>query len=316
MILFPLLMGFCIAAFGGFFLIPLLRKMKFGQQVRRQGPKRHYLKTGTPTMGGLIFLISVALTVLVFSQRDHRIFIVLLSTFGFGLIGFIDDFIKIALKRPLGLRATHKIIVQILLATFISYYAFAMYPDVSKMAVPFSNMTLDLGLMFVPFSVFVFIGSVNSVNLTDGLDGLLAGIAIIVLAAYAAICFTLQYSNLVVFCLGFIGGLLGFLLYNKYPASVFMGDTGSFAIGGAISGLAVLTKTQLFLPLIGFVFVVEALSVIIQVFFYRIFGKRVFKMSPIHHHFELSGLNEPQVVFGFWCVAFAAALLGLFAFYM
>lgn len=315
MVLIPLLTGFLIAALGGTFIIPFLHRIKFGQKVRSQGPKSHYLKSGTPTMGGVIFLLSAAFTTLFFSQRGPEIFLILLATFGFGLIGFVDDFIKVALKRALGLRATHKLLAQILLSTFVCYYGAVKFPDIVNINLPFTNTGFTLGLLFVPFSVIVMIATVNSVNLTDGLDGLLSGISVIVLSGYALICYTQGKPDALIFCLGLIGGLLGFLLFNKHPASVFMGDTGSFAIGGAISCLAVLTKTQLLLPLIGFIFVIEALSVILQVFFYRVFGRKIFRMSPLHHHFELTGLTEPQVVLRFWGVTFVTVLLGLVAFY-
>lgn len=314
-IFFPLVTAFFITLILGPVTIPFLKRLKFGQHIREQGPKRHLTKAGTPTMGGIIIILSLILTSFFFGKYNKDLILILGITLGFGLIGFIDDFLKIALKRALGLRANQKIICQLILATLLVYYGTLYLEKDISLKIPFSGFLVNLGVYFIPFSVFVIIGTVNSVNLTDGLDGLLAGITVIISSAYTFIGVINQNYNLVIFSSALTGAAVGFLVFNRYPAQVFMGDTGSLAIGGALASMAVLTKTQLYLPVFGFIFVLETLSVILQVISYRFFGKRIFKMSPLHHHFELMGWSEPAVVYLFWCITLISVTIGLISYF-
>lgn len=307
--------AFLVALVIGPIIIPFLKKIKFGQNIRAQGPKRHLSKAGTPTMGGIIILLPLILTSFFFYKYANRLILLVSITLGFGLIGFIDDFLKVALKRPLGLRAKQKILFQLILSAILIYYALIYSEFDTNILVPFFKSTLDLGPYYIPFCTFVIISTVNSANLTDGLDGLLAGISIIISLAYILIGYINNDYNTLIFSCSLTGALLGFIIYNKHPAKVFMGDTGSLALGGALASIAVMTKTQLFIPVFGFVLVLEALSVIIQVFSFNLFGKRVFKMSPLHHHFELKGWKEQKVVFLFWTITFASVFIGLLAYF-
>ncbi|HHU69888.1 MAG TPA: phospho-N-acetylmuramoyl-pentapeptide-transferase [Thermoanaerobacterales bacterium] len=314
-ILFCLTATFFVALLVGPIIIPFLKKIKFGQNIRAQGPKRHLSKAGTPTMGGIIILLPLILTGFFFYRYADHLILLVGITLGFGLIGFADDYIKVALKRPLGLRAKQKILFQLILSAIFLYYVTIHSEVDTNILVPFIKTKLNLGSFYLPFCILVIISTVNSANLTDGLDGLLAGITIIISSGYALIGYFIKDYNVLIFSCSLIGALLGFMIYNKHPAKVFMGDTGSLAIGGALASIAVITKTQLFLPLFGFIFVLEALSVIIQVFSFRLFGKRVFKMSPLHHHFELKGWQEQNVVFLFWILTFVSVLIGLLAYF-
>lgn len=293
--------------------------------MRDDGPKSHLAKTGTPTMGGIIFLIPIILTSLIFTDGDLSFtFVVLLATLAFGLIGFIDDYINVVMKRSLGLRAYQKIIGQTAIAAALAYYAYSNPHIGSSIIIPFFGGEWDLGVLYIPVTIFITVGIVNSVNLTDGLDGLATGVTLVVsatltiIASYAALAvesagityLVENFQNLVIFAAALTGACLGFLRYNAYPAKVFMGDTGSLGIGGAIAALTILLRIPLWLPIIGGVYMAEALSVIIQVASYKLTGKRVFKMSPLHHHFELSGIPETKVVAMFMI---ATVVLCLFA---
>lgn len=280
---------FILALAGGPLFIPFLRKMKFGQTVRDEGPQSHLKKTGTPTMGGLIILIPTALVALIFT-RDKDMLLVLITTLLSGTIGFLDDYIKVVKKRSLGLTARQKIIAQFLVAAFLAYIASGVGQIGPKILIPFTGKFFDLGIMYIPFTIFVVIATINSVNLTDGLDGLAGGVTVVVLGFFSVVALALKHTGLLIFCGALIGGLLGFLRFNSHPAAVFMGDTGSLALGGAVAALAVVTKLPIFIVIVGAIYVAEALSVIIQVtYFKRTGGKRIFKMTPLHHHFELSG---------------------------
>ena len=316
---------FMLTLIMGTIFIPLLKRLRFGQNVRDDGPKSHLAKTGTPTMGGIIFLIPVIVTTLIIAGGELSFTIVaLLSTLGFGLIGFIDDYINVVMKRSLGLRAYQKIIGQTAIATAIAYYAYVNPNIGSSIIIPFFGGEWDLGVLYIPITIFIIVGIVNSVNLTDGLDGLATGVTLVVsvtltiIASFVAIAMEKtgigylaeNYYNLVVFAAALTGGCLGFLRYNTHPAKVFMGDTGSLGLGGAIAAMTVLLRIPLWLPIIGGVYMAEALSVIIQVVSYKLTGKRVFRMSPLHHHFELSGMPETKVVAMFMT---ATVVLCLFA---
>jgi phospho-N-acetylmuramoyl-pentapeptide-transferase len=308
-----ILSAFVLAIVIGPFLIPLLHRLKFGQNVRSDGPQSHLKKTGTPAMGGLIFLLAAVIVSLAFS-KDKDMLLVLTSTLLFGLIGFADDYIKIVKKRSLGLKAWQKIAAQLAVALFLTFVASGINQVGTSVLIPFTGKFLDLGIMYMPFIIFIIIGTVNSVNLTDGLDGLAGGITVVVLGFFSVVALVTQSLGVLVFCGALIGALLGFLRFNSHPAQVFMGDTGSLALGGAVVSLAVVTKLSIFLAIIGAVYVAEALSVIIQVLYFKATkGKRFFKMSPLHHHFELSGWPESKVVSIFTITAIILCLIGLLA---
>lgn len=302
--------AFAIALLLGPLCIPILRRLKFGQSIRDEGPEHHKSKAGTPTMGGVMIVLAVGITTFKFALHSTDIVMLLFAMIAFGLIGFADDFIKVVKKRNLGLTAKQKITMQ-LVATIILFGALWMEWRESNptfsVSVPLTHVVVDFGLFYLLFLLFILLGTTNAVNLTDGLDGLLSGTAAIVFAAYAVYAYWHTEYDVAVFCAGMVGALIGFLAFNRHPARVFMGDTGSLAIGGALAMVAVLTHSELGLVLFGLVFVIEALSVIIQVFSFQVFGKRVFRMSPIHHHFELAGWSEWEVVIGFWLAAFITA---------
>lgn len=308
------LTAFIITVILGFFVIPILTELKFGQTVRSDGPKRHLKKTGTPTMGGVLFIPAIVIAALINSHRSLNLIIAILSMICFGLIGFFDDYIKIVKKRALGLRATYKLLFQFLFSLGLTYYAYKIFPRGTVVLLPFIKEGIELGTFFIPFTIFVTIGTVNSVNLTDGLDGLVSGIMIIISIFYMLISITLGLSDFGIFSAAIAGGCLGFLVFNKFPAKVFMGDTGSLGLGGALAALAVMTGTQFYLVFFGMIFIIETLSVVLQVISFRLTGKRLFKMSPIHHHFELMGWSEKKVVIMFWLFTLLSCFLGYFIF--
>ncbi|WP_201750465.1 phospho-N-acetylmuramoyl-pentapeptide-transferase [Senegalia massiliensis] len=304
--------SFIIALLLGPLSIPLLRKLNVGQSIREEGPKSHIKKSGTPTMGGIIFLVAAIVTSLTSGIINKDISLLIFSTLGFGAIGFIDDFIKVVLKRNLGLRAYQKLLAQILIAVILVIYQTKTASQGTEIIVPFlNNFYLDLGVLYLPFIIFVVVGTVNSVNLTDGLDGLATGITLIVLSFFSLVALKMGYGAVTVFSAALAGGCLGFLKYNSYPARVFMGDTGSLALGGAIAAISIILKLPLILPIVGGVYFAETLSVILQVLSFKLTGKRLFKMSPLHHHFELSGWKETKVVTVFWGVTVLLSLFSL-----
>ena len=296
-------------------LIPYLVKLKFGQYVRNDGPKDHIRKAGTPTMGGIMIIISFLLAVLLFLQDNREGLALVFVTLGFGIIGFLDDFIKITKKRSLGLRAYQKILAQIAVAVIFVAYCFTLPNFSTCVMVPFMpDIYLDLGIFYAPLICFIMLGAVNGANFTDGLDGLAAGVTVLIAAFFLFAAWSL-YSPVLPVIGAAVGSLLGFLLFNSYPAKVFMGDTGSLAIGGFVAAVAVVLGMPLWLGIVALVYVVEVLSVIIQVGYFKITGgKRFFKMAPIHHSFELSGWPETKVV-AFFCVITAIlSLIGYLAF--
>ncbi|MFA7467127.1 MAG: phospho-N-acetylmuramoyl-pentapeptide-transferase [Desulfotomaculaceae bacterium] len=301
--------------------IPLLRRLKFGQSIRDDGPSRHLSKAGTPTMGGVMFLVGTVAAVLFAAWGNRDALVVLGVTIGFGLIGLLDDFVKVALKRSLGLRAREKLLGQVLLAALLGALAPTVLERGTAMAVPFAafvvgeSVFLDPGpWLYIFFIIVVTVGVANAVNLTDGLDGLASGVTVAAAAAFIPIGLLVGRPGVSLAMAALVGGCLGFLFYNRYPARIFMGDTGSLALGGALGAAAVLTGSELALPLIGGVFVLETLSVILQVFSFQVFGRRIFRMSPLHHHFELVGWSETKVVITFWLAAIGFAILGLIGF--
>lgn len=314
-IFFTILMGFLITVLLSPIFIPFLRRLKFGQSIREEGPKSHQVKTGTPTMGGIMILFSIIITTLImtgkFSEPTVKTYLLLLVTIGFGLLGFLDDFIKVALKRNLGLTSKQKLLGQIIISV-IFYLIYKQNGFPTEISLPISGYTIDLGWFFVFFIVFWLVGFSNAVNLTDGLDGLLSGTAAIAFGAYAVLAWNQSQVEIAIFCVAVVGAVLGFLVFNAHPAKVFMGDTGSLALGGAIATIAILTKLELLLVIIGGVFVIETLSVILQVISFKTTGKRIFRMSPLHHHYELVGWSEWRVVVTFWSVGLILAILGIY----
>ena len=296
----------------GKIIIPILKSSHIGQNIREEGPKSHYGKAGTPTMGGIIFLISALVLTLIFVPFSMKTFILLLATFGFGAIGFIDDFRKLVLKRSLGLTAKQKIILQVILSFVIAILCFIFQNDtITKLWIPFTDIRLNVSIFGIPMMMFIMIGTSNAVNLTDGLDGLSSQVSIPVFLTFIILGQNIEDK---LFAAIMLGGVLGFLFYNSNPASVFMGDTGSMAIGGAVVALAINMGMTLFLVILGGAYVSEALSVMIQVASYKLRNKkRIFLMTPIHHHFELKGYKEPKIVTGFTIVSVILSLITLLA---
>ena len=301
--------------------IPLLKRLKFGQSIRGDGPARHLNKAGTPTMGGVLFIAGTLAAGALFLERGTTDGMAVLAVMlGYGFIGFLDDYIKVVHKRSLGLRAREKLLGQVILAAFLAFWVMGSAGRGTELAVPFSGywvpggVYLNLGpVLYTIFAVAVVVGTANAVNLTDGLDGLAAGVSMLASLALAVAALAAGRTGVALVMAAMAGGCLGFLRYNRYPAKVFMGDTGSMALGGGLAAAAVITGKELFLPILGGVFVLEALSVIIQVISFQTTGRRVFRMSPLHHHFELAGWSEVKVVFVFWLLSFAFALAGLLA---
>lgn len=306
--------AFAIAALLGPICIPILHRLKFGQRVREEGPQHHQAKTGTPTMGGIMIILALILTTLKFALSSVDVTVLLFATVAFGLIGFADDFIKVVKKRNLGLRAKQKLVLQFVASLIIFgalWWHWNQTGQSFQISIPFTNFSIPMGAFYLLFLLVFFLGTTNAVNLTDGLDGLLSGVAAIVFAAYTFYAYWHTEYDVALFSAAMVGALLGFLVFNRHPAKVFMGDTGSLAIGGALAMVTVLTHSELSLVILGLVFVVETLSVIIQVIAFQKFGRRVFRMSPLHHHFELAGWSEWEVVIGFWLAAFITAFGGL-----
>jgi len=318
----------------GPYIIRRLRELQIGEEIRSDGPQSHLSKRGTPSMGGIIILISVLVPTLLFARvGDTCIWLVMVSTLWLSALGLLDDWRKIVKKMPKGLIGRYKLAGQILLGLFVGvvvYYFPAVESARSSTTVPFfKNYELELGLLYIPFVVFVITATSNGSNLTDGLDGLLIGLSAIAALAFGAIAYVTgrvdfsdylniiyipQVGELTVYCAALLGASLGFLWFNAYPAQVFMGDTGALALGGAIATVAVLVKKELLLILICGIFLVESLSVILQVFHFKRTGKRLFRMAPLHHHFELAGWAEPKVVGRFYIIGILLALLTLATF--
>ncbi|NLO97328.1 MAG: phospho-N-acetylmuramoyl-pentapeptide-transferase [Peptococcaceae bacterium] len=326
-IFFTIALALFISLLVGPFLIPVLRILKFGQNIREEGPQRHLAKAGTPTIGGLIFLCGIVVAVLVMAERPYSLGIISLLglTLAFGLVGFIDDFLKILHKKNLGLKAKQKLAAQFLIALVFAFVAVKLLGRGTIIGIPFSHLTFDLGVWYYPLLALVVVSATNTVNLTDGLDGLAAGCVAVSAIGYILISLlavntgvlqglAVNSGDLTVFAAALVGGCLGFLRFNYYPARVFMGDCGSLALGGALAGLAILTCSELVLIILGGVYVMEALSVLIQVISFQTRGKRIFRMSPLHHHFELGGWSEVKVVIVFWTMSALFAFFGVLAY--
>lgn len=311
----PVIISFLISVVFCPILIPFLRKLKFGQTEREEGPQSHLKKNGTPTMGGLVILASILLTSLIYIGKFTEILPVLFMTLGFGLIGFLDDYIKVVKKRSLGLTPLQKMALQFIVTGVFIYYYFKIVGLDTSIKIPFvsgDGFVMPTWL-FIIFVFIVVLGTVNGVNFTDGLDGLASGVTVIVATFFTIAALSLNPSMTPITG-AVVGSLLGFLLFNTYPARVFMGDTGSLALGGFVSSIALMLHMPLFIVIIGLIYLVEVLSVILQVGYFKLtHGKRIFKMAPIHHHFELCGYSETQVVAAFSIVTALLCLVGIMA---
>lgn len=311
-ILMSVILSFAISVIIGPVGIPFLRRLKVGQTEREEGPQSHLKKNGTPTMGGILILISVVITSLFFVKDYPKILPILFLTMGFGMVGFLDDYIKVVLKRSMGLRAWQKMLLQIVVTGVFAFYL-TRYTDVSlAMKVPFmKGVYLDFGWWNIPIMFFIIIATVNGTNFTDGLDGLLSSVTVLVATFFTVVAIG-THSGIEPITCAVVGALLGFLLFNVYPASVFMGDTGSLALGGFVAAAAYMMQMPIFIVIVGFIYALEVLSVILQVSYFKLTGgKRIFKMAPIHHHFELCGWSETQVVAVFSIVTALLCLVAL-----
>ena len=293
-----------IVLFSGVYFLPFLHRLKYGQSIREEGPASHQKKSGTPTMGGVMIVLAVTL----FAPLTVTTLLVLFIFLGHFLLGFADDYIKVVKKRNLGLRAYQKLLGQLFISLVTILIGRALLGHDTSVWMPMMGETIDIGALYYLLVVFVLVGTSNAVNLTDGLDGLASGTVAVAALFYAALLYSVD-SGLMTFSAAIIGATVGFLWYNHHPARIFMGDTGSLALGGALAGVAILSHTELLLPIVGVVFFCEALSVILQVISFQTYGKRIFRMSPIHHHFELGGWSETRVVYTFWAVGAAGAVL-------
>ncbi len=327
-IIYTVLTAFVIALAAGYVGVPLLKRLKLGQQVRDDGPSSHLSKAGTPTMGGLIIMIAFTAAAFLFAQGSLDIvWFAVGATLGFGFIGLLDDLIIVLKKRSLGLKAYQKIIGQLGIALIVAFFAYNNPSIGSKIIIPFTNIEWDLGAWYIPFTVFTVVAMVNAVNLTDGLDGLAAGVTLINTATFTIIFYGIYKlnfasgqmlkaandSSMMVFSAAVTGACLGFLRFNTHPAKVFMGDTGSLSLGAALSVMAVVSRLQLLLVITGMMFVLTTISVVLQVGSYKLRKKRIFKMAPIHHHFELKGIPEPKIVASYYIITIVLCLAAILA---
>lgn len=318
LILITMAVGALLSALFTWIEIPILKKKQFGQYIRDEGPKSHQAKSGTPTMGGLALYgavtVAALITPLYTKVREGDIFMMVAAGLLFGLIGFIDDYIKVAKKHNLGLTVKQKFALQIVFSlAFATYVMLFSGEGHSVVWIPIVNYSIDIGILYIPFAAFVLVAMANAVNLTDGLDGLCAGITFIEAAFFAIVAMRLIRIPSMLYLAALAGGCLGFLVWNHHPAKIFMGDTGSMALGAGLTAGVIMMRTELLIPIAGFIYVAEVLSVIIQVvYFKKTGGKRFFRMAPIHHHFELGGMSEVQVVLMFWGFALACCVLTWF----
>lgn len=313
-VIVPVILSFLVSVILSPFVIPLLRKMKIGQTVREEGVQAHKAKNGTPTMGGLIILVGIVITTLLYLEKYPACIPILFMTVGFGIVGFLDDYIKVVMKRSEGLTPLQKISGQLTITTvFVYYILYHTNLDIQNLKIPFLNQwEMELPLwMAIVLLYFAVIGTVNGVNFTDGLDGLATSVTVLVAVFFSAVAIGLNSGVEPITCAA-VGSLMGFLLFNVYPAKVFMGDTGSLALGGFVVATAYVLEIPVFILLVGFVYLVEVISVIIQVTYYKLSGgRRIFKMAPIHHHFELCGWSETRVVTVFSVITAVCCLVAL-----
>jgi len=322
LIVLAVLCGFAISLAAGYVLIPMLKKLKAAQQIRDDGPQAHLKKAGTPTMGGIMILIGTIAAALILSKGNYEMVLVACGVYlGFSIIGLIDDMIIVKRKRSMGLRAWQKLLAQSILGVLVAVYAYLDPAVGSVVIVPFVGNEWDMGIWFIPFTVFVIVAIANAVNLTDGVDGLASSVTMIDSVTFMFVFALLATSsgaqheqdmmNMAVFSAALAGALIGFLRFNAFPAKVFMGDTGSLGLGAALTVMAVFSRLQLLLPIIGIMFTLTTLSVIIQVGYYKRTKKRVFRMAPLHHHFELKGIKEPKIVSSYMIITTIVCLLTL-----
>ena len=313
-IVVPVLIAFALSVAMGPFIIPFLRKLKMGQTEREEGVKSHLKKAGTPTMGGVMILASIVITSLFYIKDYPKIIPVLFVTLGFGLVGFLDDYLKVVLRRSDGLFPMQKMALQIVITAVFAFYIVKFTDVPLTLLIPFSGgKYLDLGWLAIPVMFFAVIGTVNGVNFTDGLDGLASSVTVLVATFFTVVAVGTKSGIEPITC-AVVGALLGFLLFNVYPASIFMGDTGSLALGGFVASAAYMLQMPLFILIVGLIYLVEVLSVMIQVtYFKKTGGKRIFKMAPIHHHFELCGCSETRVVAVFSVITAILCLIALLA---
>jgi phospho-N-acetylmuramoyl-pentapeptide-transferase len=311
-VILPVIISFGVCAILCPLLIPFLKRLKFGQYIREEGPQSHQKKSGTPTMGGIVIVLSIAITSLLYIKDYRGIIPILFSTIGFGIIGFMDDYIKVVMKRNLGLRVWQKLLGQILVTAILGYYLVNFTDVGTAMLIPFSGgKYLDVSYMFIPFFFIVVLGTVNGSNFTDGLDGLESSVTVLIATFFTVVAIGMK-SDISPITGAVAGSLLAFLLFNVYPAKVFMGDTGSLALGGFVAATAYMLQMPIFILIIALVYFVEVLSVILQVSYFKLTkGKRIFKMAPIHHHFELMGWAETRVVAVFSIVTTLLCLIAL-----
>ena len=308
-IIMVMVMGLVLSAILTSIEIPILQKKQFKQYIREEGPQSHMKKQGTPTMGGIAIILALILVTIFAGNFTSESVVMIVVTLLFGLIGFLDDYIKVAEKHNLGLKAWQKMALQIIFSGALAVYMAYFSGYGTEVFIPFASKYVDFGGLYIPFVILVVVAMANSVNLTDGLDGLSSGVTAIVSMFFAFAGIQIGMFSPAVFCGVLSGVCLGFLLFNRHPAKLFMGDTGSMALGGALAAAAILMKLEFMLVIAGFIYVMESLSVIIQVISFKTTGKRVFRMSPIHHHFEMGGMKEQNVVRMFWVVAAICSIL-------
>ncbi len=296
-IIYSVLLSFFISLFTGWLIIPLFKRLKLGQNIRKEGPQSHIKKSGTPTFGGIIFAFSTITTMLLYSrQYTNEVKVVIYAIIAFGSIGLIDDYLKKIHKDNEGLTPPQKIILLLFVSSIFAFYAYGDATIGSSIVIPFTKKVLNLKILYIPFIIFYYVATTNAVNLTDGLDGLATSVTLLIMTFFTTLSFSMGYYSLSVFCGALSGALLGFLRYNSYPAKIIMGDTGSLALGGAIATIAIILKNPLIIAIVGAIYIIETLSVIIQTISFKLFRKRVFKMAPIHHSFELNGWHEAKIV--------------------
>lgn len=311
----PVLIAFGLSVLTGPIVIPILRRLKMGQTEREEGVKSHLKKAGTPTMGGVIILFAITMTSLIYVREYPKVIPVLFVTLGFGMIGFLDDYLKVVLKRSDGLMPMQKMALQIVVTAIFAFYIVKVAKVPLTMLVPFTGGKYywDIGWLAIPVLFFAVIGTVNGVNFTDGLDGLASSVTVLVATFFTVVAMGNKSGIEPITC-AVVGALLGFLLFNVYPASVFMGDTGSLALGGFVASAAYMLQMPLFIIIVGLIYLIEVLSVMIQVTYFKAtHGKRIFKMAPIHHHFELCGWSETRVVAVFSVVTAVMCMIALLA---
>jgi phospho-N-acetylmuramoyl-pentapeptide-transferase len=309
-----ILLSLALSLILGKLLIPLLKTLKLGQHIKDEAPKSHKKKSGIPTLGGFIFILSTLLTCIIgMNSFDNEIKLLLLSLIIFGGIGFLDDLLKTLHKNNKGLSALQKMLLIALGAIYCSYYIYKNLFIGTEIILPFKMVTYNLGVLYIPFIIFFYACMTNAVNLTDGLDGLATSVSILVIIFFAIISYCSTKYSLLLFCSIFIAALLGFLIYNAFPAKIIMGDTGSLAIGGTIATIAIILKLQLIILIIGGIYIIETLPTLLQIVFFKLTGKRLFKMTPIHHSFELSGWSEVNIVTTFSVITAVLCIIGFLA---